>query len=172
MCFSNLGVKGLRKVSIQPRTRLIGFCLSSVQDAYDSLPLSFVKVFDMMIGEVEYSRYFIETATMNDNELNTLTMWVGRWMFLTFGAIVSIAFMNLLVSYAREAWRCYMVYSLTRMSNTLGMEGTAQPMWNLPRSIVVWFSIVWCGILWCNVVWYGILWCDVIWYGMWCDMVW
>lgn len=55
--------------------------------------MSLFKVLDMMIGEVEYSRYFVEVE-----QKDPLVLWMGRWMFVTFCSIMSLALMNLLVS--------------------------------------------------------------------------
>ena len=39
--------------------------------------------------------------------------------------------------------------------------------------IVVWRSVVRCGVVWCGVVWYGVVWCGVACCGvLWCAMVW
>jgi len=60
------------------------------EDPFGTLDLSLLKVLDMMIGELEYSTFFVDKTLY----LPDLT----RFIFVVFCALIPIVFMNLLVS--------------------------------------------------------------------------
>ena len=63
---------------------------SLVQDPFGAMDLAFLKVVDMMVGEMEYTRFFVE----QDLYLPDLT----RTIFVIFCITIPIVLMNLLVS--------------------------------------------------------------------------
>ena len=88
--WSNVELEQKQCIDVSISTdRTFFFCFSP-QDPFGTLDLSMLKVLDMMIGELEYSTFFVDKTLY----LPDLT----RFIFVVFCALIPIVFMNLLVS--------------------------------------------------------------------------